>query len=116
MTTRGKSGNAQGLQGQKKSAGFRRSFQIGRLRVLPGFHFRGGQAGDGLLGVRGLGAADAVEEELAVRRLHEGLLIAGGVAEGAEGLLADQLGGLGVLLDLADNLFHVCFLSRGSAH
>ena len=56
--------------------------------------------------VDGLGAAVDVDEVLAVLGQIQALLIAGGIAEGAVGVLADQLSGLGVVLHFTNNLFH----------
>ena len=65
-----------------------------------------GHALDGFLGILGLGAADGVQEELAALGLVQALLIAGGIAELAEGTLCDQLGGLGVVFNFANDLLH----------
>lgn len=67
---------------------------------------RRGHALDALLGVRGLRAADGVEEELAALGLVEALLVAGRIAERADGMLGHQLGSLGIVFNLANNLLH----------
>ena len=79
-----------------------------RLRLgEPLVGLRGGHALDALLGVLGIRAAEGVQEELAALGLVEGLLVAGRIAEGAEGALGHQLGGLGIVLNLADDLLHI---------
>ena len=57
---------------------------------------------------------DHVEEELALGRLVQALLIAGRVAERAVRTLGHELGRIGIILHLADDLFHIDFLSSGS--
>ena len=77
------------------------------LLLLPGLNLVGSQANDGLFLVGRLAAAEAVQEELAVLGLVQGLFIALGIAEYAENFLLDQFGSIGIVLDLADNLLHV---------
>ena len=61
---------------------------------------------DALDSVDGLSAAVGVQEELAALGLVEGLLVAGRIAEVADGLLGNQFRSFGIVLDLADNLLH----------
>ena len=83
----------------------RSTFSQGLL-FLPGLNLVGRQAGDGLFLVGRLAAAEAVQEELAVLSLVQGLFVALGIAEYAENFLLDQFGSVGIVLDLADNLLH----------
>ena len=83
----------------------RSAFSKGLL-LLPGLDLVGSQAGDGLFRVGRLTAAEAVQEELAVLGLVQGLFVALGIAEYAENFLLDQFGSIGIVLNLADNLLH----------
>ena len=76
------------------------------LRLLPGLDLIGSQTLDGLFRVGGFGTAEAIQEELSILGLVQGLFIALGIAEHAENLLLDQLGSFGIVFDLADDLFH----------
>ena len=83
------------------------AFCLGALRLgEPLVGLRGGHALDALFSILGVRAAEGVQEELAALGLVKGLFVAGRVAEGAEGALGNQLGSLGIVLDLADNLLH----------
>ena len=62
--------------------------------------------GDGLLSVSRSFAAVCVNEVQALGGLVQGLFVAGGIAEVAEGELLDQSSGLGIVLFLADDLLH----------
>ena len=79
--------------------------------VQPGFGVLSGHALDALFRVLGLGAAVGVEEELAAFRLEQALFVAGGIAELAENMLADELGSFGIVFNFANDLFHGCSLS-----
>ena len=73
---------------------------------LPSGNLGLSQTLDVLGGVDGLGATVDVDKELAVSGLVQALLVAGGIAELATGVLADQLSVLGIVLNLADDLLH----------
>ena len=66
----------------------------------------GSHAGDGLLGVLGFGAAEGVQEELAALGLVQALFVAGGITEFALSALGNELGGFGIVFDLANDLLH----------
>ena len=92
---------------KRSIANLRYSFKQLILLVLqPLVRLLSGHALDGLLGIHGLLAADAVDKELAALGLVEGLCVAGRIAELAGGTLLDQLGSLGIILNFADNLLH----------
>ena len=81
-------------------------FNGNELSFLPGLDLVGSDTGDRFFGVGGFGAAEAIQEELAILGLVQGLFIALGIAEHAENFLLDQLGSFGIVFDLADDLFH----------
>ena len=74
---------------------------------LPLLGLSGRDALDVFLGVDRLLTAVDVDEILAALGDVEGLLVAGGIAELAAGELGNQGRGLGIVLDLADDLLHV---------
>ena len=73
---------------------------------LPGVDLVLRQTLDVLFGVDRLSAAVDVDEVLAILGQIQALLLSGGIAVGAIGVLADQLGSLGIVLHFANNLFH----------
>ena len=73
----------------------------------PGVHLILRQALDVLGRIGGLGTAAEVQKIQSLGRLIQRLLIACGVAKGADGVLFDQGGRFGVILPLTNDLFHV---------
>ena len=74
---------------------------------LPLFGLGGGDALDALLCMDRFFTAVVVQEILASLGDVEGFLIACGVSESAHGMLGDEGGPIGVVLDLANDLLHV---------
>ena len=81
-------------------------FNGNELSFLPGLDLVGSDTGDRFFGVGGFGAAEAIQEELAILGLVQGLFIALGIAEHAKDFLLNQLGSFGIVLDFANNLLH----------
>ena len=79
---------------------------IDDLGVLPLLRLGRAHALDGLGGIDGGFAAVAVEEELAVGRLKEALLVTGRIAELAAGLFHKEFGVFGIIFNLADDFLH----------